>query len=204
MDHSSLCIASVFAVLLLSGSLAEGATLFSQLTNSLTVSVAGAQNSSPDGTRAGTDELYVTWGLSSTAGVDDSSYKTVELRLCFGPQSQADRAWRKTNDILSKDKTCLFGIGSPQPYTPAGNTTVWLVGKEIPFAHYFVRAYALDTSGEKVAYGQSSNAQKTSNLFTIEPISGRHASIDIAAGVFSAFSVVSLFGFFFYEKMRAK
>ncbi|KAI5062126.1 hypothetical protein GOP47_0022665 [Adiantum capillus-veneris] len=121
MDQSSLCIASLLAVVLLSGNLhADGATLFSQLTNALTVSVAGTQNSSQvNGTRAGTDELYVTWALSSAAEVDDSTYKTVELRLCFGPPSQIDRAWRKTNDVLSKDKTCLFDIGSPQPYTPA-------------------------------------------------------------------------------------
>ncbi|KAH7294829.1 hypothetical protein KP509_27G020700 [Ceratopteris richardii] len=156
------------------------------------------------GTKAGADELFVTWALSSAAQVDDSSYKTVELKLCFGVPSQIDRPWRKTNNVLSKDKTCGFNIGSPQPYNRAGNTINWLVRKEIPFAHYFVRAYVLDSAGEKVAYGQSSNAQRTSNLFRIEAISGRHASIDIAAAVFSAFSVISLLGFFFYEKTSTR
>ncbi|KAH7294824.1 hypothetical protein KP509_27G020500 [Ceratopteris richardii] len=204
MDLAILRVVPFIMLVHMSSIMAEGATLFSELSNSLTVSVTGADNTSPNGTKAGADELLVTWALNSAAQVDDSSYKTVELKLCFGAPSQVDRAWRKTNDILSKDKTCGFKIASPQPYNRAGNTTKWLVGKEIPFAHYFVRAYVLDSAGEKVAYGQSSNAQRTSNLFTIEPISGRHASIDIAAAVFSAFSVISLFGFFFYEKMSKR
>lgn len=195
----------MFGLVLLSCFIAEGATLFSELSHTLVVSVTGAQNSSANGTRAGSDELHVTWALNSTAlnGAVDSTYKTVELKLCFGAPSQVDRAWRKTHDSLSKDKTCLFDIAS-QPYTPAGNSVVWAVTKEIPSAYYFVRAYALDSAGEKVAYGQTSNALRTSNLFTIEAISGRHTSIDVAAGVFSAFSIVSLFGFFFYEKYAAK
>ncbi|KAH7438437.1 hypothetical protein KP509_04G014800 [Ceratopteris richardii] len=159
---------------------------------------------SSQGTKAGTDELFVTWVLNSTVQVDDSAYRSVELKLCFGAPSQIDRRWRKTNDILSKDKSCGFDVGSPQPYQRAENSTVWIVGNDIPFAQYFVRAYVLDSAGEKVAYGQSSNAQRTSNLFIVQPISGRLASIDIAAAVFSAFSVLSLFGFLLYEKMSAK
>ncbi|KAH7438433.1 hypothetical protein KP509_04G014600 [Ceratopteris richardii] len=205
MDLLVLRVSSLLMfVLLMLCILAEGATLFSELSESLAVYVTGADNSSPNGTKAGTNELFVTWALNSTAQVDDSAYRSVELKLCFGAPSQIDRRWRKTNDILSKDKSCSFDIGSPQPYQRAGNSTVWIVGNDIPFAQYFVRAYGLDSAGEKVAYGQSSNAQRTSNLFTVEPISGRRASIDIAAAVFSAFSVLSLCGFFLYEKMSAK
>ncbi|KAJ4712434.1 High-affinity nitrate transporter [Melia azedarach] len=35
-------------------------------------------------------------------------------------------------------------------------------------------------------------------------ITGRHVSLDITSVCFSAFSVVSLFGFFFLEKRKAK
>lgn len=115
-----------------------------------------------------------------------------------------DRSWRKTNDLLSKDKTCTIDIAT-QPYTgAAGNSTTWTVGKAVPEATYFVRAYAMDASGEKVAYGQTTNKNKTSDLFVVEPISGRHVSIDIAAGVFSAFSVITLFSFFFLERRKFK
>lgn len=198
-------VIGVFALVLLACVVAEGATLFSQLSHTLVVSVVGAQNASANGTRAGSDELYITWSANSTAltGAADGAYKTVELKLCFGAPSQVDRGWRKTQDLLSKDKTCLFDIAS-QPYTPAGNSVTWVVTKEIPSAQYFVRAYVLDAAEEKVAYGQTANAQRTSNLFSIEAISGRHKSIDIAAAVFSAFSIISLFGFFFYEKYTAK
>lgn len=201
-----LKMAFLFSSVLLSGFLAEGATLLSMLNRTLTVSVTGLnQNSSANGTKAGSGQLHVTWGLNASAikPGGDALYKTVELKLCFGAPSQVDRAWRKSNDVLSKDKTCLFAIAS-QPYTSAGNTSVWTVTKDVPFAHYFVRAYVVDTSGAKVAFGQSTNKEKTSNLFTIDPITGRHVSIDIAAAVFSAFSVLSLFGFFFMEKHFAK
>lgn len=196
-------VACVFALVLLSCLIAEGATLFSQLSHTLEVSVTGAQNLSANGTKAGSDELYITWSLNATSGADDSAYKTVELVLCFGAPSQLDRGWRKSHDSLSKDKSCSFDLAS-QPYTPAGNSAVWAVTKDIPTAYYFVRAYALDSAGEKVAYGQTSSALRTTNLFAIEAVSGRHTSIDIAAGVFSAFSILSLFGFFFYEKYAAK
>ncbi|KAK1314319.1 hypothetical protein QJS10_CPA06g01219 [Acorus calamus] len=60
----------------------------------------------------------------------------------------------------------------------------------------FHRAYALDASGAEAGYGQTTDAKKLANLMEVRRISGRHASIDIAAGCFSAFSVVSLAGFF--------
>lgn len=132
-----------------------------------------------------------------------SAYSAVEARLCFGAVSQVDRAWRKTNDLLSKDKTCLFHMTS-QPFTPTGNNASWTVTKEVPFAHYFVRVYVTNAAKEKIAYGQTSDAKRTTNLFTIEPITGRHASIDIAAAVFSAFAVISLFGFYFLEKRGSR
>lgn len=201
-----LKMAFLFSSVLLSGFLAEGANLFSLLNRTITVSVTmDNQNTFMSVIKAGTDQLHVTWGLNASAVKpgDDASYKTVYLKLCFGPQSQVDRSWRKSSDVLSKDKTCLFDI-TTQPYTSTGNTAVWTVAKDVPSGHYFVRAYVADTSGETVAFGQSTNKEKTINLFTIESISGRHASIDIAAGVFSAFSVVSLFTFYFMEKHFAK
>ncbi|KAH7294830.1 hypothetical protein KP509_27G020800 [Ceratopteris richardii] len=144
------------------------------------------------------------WVLNTTAQADDSAYRTVELKLCFGAPSQVDRAWRKTNEILPP-RTKPAGSTSAH----ASSTTVqemqlsgWWERRSL--SYYFVRAHVLDSAGEKVAYGQNSNAKRTSNLFTLEPISGRHASIDIAAAVFLAFSVISLFGFFFYEKISAE
>ncbi|KAK7389136.1 hypothetical protein VNO78_23968 [Psophocarpus tetragonolobus] len=155
---------------------------------------------------AGVDKITVTWALNKTlpAGTD-SAYKTIKLKLCYAPISQHDRAWRKTEDDLSRDKTCQHKIVA-KPYD-ASNKTVqrfeWLIERDVPQATYFVRAYAFDSNDAEVAYGQSTDA-KNSNLFEIDAITGRHSSLDICSVCFSAFSVLSLFFFFFIEKRKAK
>ncbi|MCO5550530.1 hypothetical protein L7F22_027557 [Adiantum nelumboides] len=188
----------LLSCLLLCGQLAHGLTKFSELAKSLIVNYE-AQN----GTKAGLGQINIKWSLDTAVLSADNAnaldYKTVNVKLCFGKISQVDRAWRKTNDLLAKDKTCLHDMGK-QNFTAAGNTLTYTVLKEVPFAHYFIRAYVLNSAAEKIAYGQTS----PTDLFTIEPITGRHASIDIAAGVFSAFAVLSLFGFYFAEKKISK
>ncbi|XP_022736947.1 high-affinity nitrate transporter 3.2 [Durio zibethinus] len=154
--------------------------------------------------KAGEDKITVTWGLNQSfpAGTD-SAYKTIKVRLCYAPISQVDRAWRKTDDNLSKDKTCQFNIVK-RPYSNGNQTLEWTIEREVPTATYFVRAYALDANGNEVAYGQNTDAKKSTNLFDIQAITGRHVSLDIASVCFSVFSVVSLMGFFIAEKRRAR
>lgn len=146
----------------------------------------------------------MTWSLNQTlpAGTD-STYKTVKVKLCYAPISQVERAWRKTHDHLTKDKTCQHKIVA-QPYKASNNSVEWIVERDVPTATYFIRVYAYDSEGHEVAYGQTTNAQKNTNLFEVEAITGRHVSLDIAAVCFSAFSVVSLFGFFYMEKRKAR
>ncbi|KAH7428046.1 hypothetical protein KP509_10G072800 [Ceratopteris richardii] len=200
--YSHFAIGLLLCSVMLCGHLSQGLQRFSELKNSLILEYV-AKN----GTKAGEGTISVTWKLDtaavSAADAAFADYKNVHIKLCFGAVSQVDRAWRKTNDLLSKDKTCPYEMGA-QPYTPEGGSITWTVTKEIPFAFYFIRAYVTNTAKEKIAYGQTSNKQRTTNLFTIEPITGRHASLDIAAAVFSAFSVISLFGFYFGEKRFIK
>ncbi|GFP90587.1 high-affinity nitrate transporter 3.1, partial [Phtheirospermum japonicum] len=100
--------------------------------------------------------------------------------------------------------TCQHKIVS-RPYSHSGNNKlIYTVQKDIPTATYFVRAYALDAHGIQMAYGQTTNAQKSTNLFGIQAITGRHVSLDIASVCFSGFSILSLFGFFYMEKRKAK
>nr|CAN71077.1 hypothetical protein VITISV_021663 [Vitis vinifera] len=154
--------------------------------------------------KSGEDKITVTWGLNQSypAGTD-SAYKTVKVKLCYAPISQVDRAWRKTVDHLTKDKTCQHKIVS-QPYKASNNSVEWTIEKDVPTATYFIRAYAYDAEDQEVAYGQTTDAHKTTNLFGIEAITGRHASLDIAAVCFSAFSVISLCGFFWVEKRKSR
>ncbi|XP_021897995.1 high-affinity nitrate transporter 3.2-like [Carica papaya] len=177
-----------------------GNTLFSSLKKTLQV------NASPkngDVLKVG-EKMTVTWGLnqSAPAGVD-STYKKVEVKLCYAPISQVDRPWRKTEEELSKDRTCQFKIVE-RPYIKKLQTFEWTIERDVPFATFFVRAYALDAAGQEVAFGQTTDDHKTTNLFQIHSITGRHVSLDIASVCFSVFSVVSLFVFFYLEKRKGK
>ncbi|XP_061364881.1 high-affinity nitrate transporter 3.1-like [Gastrolobium bilobum] len=181
-----------------------GNVLFSSLKRTIDVTVSSKQGQV---LVAGFDKITVTWALNKTlpAGTD-SAYKTIKAKLCYAPISQQDRAWRKTVDNLSRDKTCQHMVVA-RPYD-ASNKTLhsfeWLIERDVPTATYFVRAYALDSNAVEVGYGQTTDAKKTTNLFEIQAISGRHASLDICSICFSAFSVLSLFMFFFIEKRKSK
>nr|GLL49983.1 high-affinity nitrate transporter-activating protein 2.1-like [Ipomoea trifida] len=166
--------------------------LFSSLPQTLVVSASPKQGQV---LKAGEDSITLTWGLNQSyeRGIDES-YKITKVKLCYAPESQADRAWRKTVDDLKKDKTCQFSMVE-RPYTTHQNQSFeWMIETDVPTALYFVRAYAYDSAGNEVAYGH------TIALFNIQAISGRHLSLDIAAACFSAFALVSVFGFFFAEK----
>lgn len=154
--------------------------------------------------KAGEDKITVNWALNKTfAAGTDSAYKTIKVKLCYAPVSQEQRAWRKTKDELSKDKTCQFKIVA-RPYSASNQSFEWTVERDVPLGTYFIRAYAYNAEDTEVAFGQTTDGQKKSNLFGIQAISGRHASLDIISICFSAFSVVSLVGFFIAEKRRAK
>ncbi|CAN6713775.1 unnamed protein product [Malus baccata var. baccata] len=180
-----------------------GIVLFSSLKDSLLVTASHTENQV---LKAGIDKLTVSWGLNQSyeAGTD-STFKTIKVNLCFAQVSQVDRGWRKTVDNLAKDKTCLVKIVE-RPYTSnkSNDSFDWIIERDVPGATYFVRAYAFNAAGQQVAYGQTTDAKKTANLFVVEGITGRHLSLDITSVAFSAFSVLSLACFFIAEKRRAK
>jgi hypothetical protein len=202
MAAHRLVVASLFLCCL--AEICYGKVLFSSLKRTLDVTASPKQGQV---LLSGVDKISGTWALNKTfpAGTD-SSYKTIKLKLCYAHISQLDRAWRKTVDDLSKDKTCQHKMLA-MPYNAANKTVhtfEWLIERDVPQATYFVRAYAFDSSDVQVAYGQSTNANKSSNLFEINAISGRHVSLDICSVCFSAFSVLSLGVFFYIEKRKGK
>ncbi|KAK1357888.1 High-affinity nitrate transporter [Heracleum sosnowskyi] len=154
--------------------------------------------------KAGEVNMTVTWSFNKTfPDGTDSAYKTVKVKLCYAPISQKDRGWRKTEDELKKDRTCQHKIVT-KPYSASTNSFTWAIARDIPSATYFVRAYVFDAKDKEVAYGQATDAAKKTNLFEVEAITGRHASLDIASVCFSIFAIVSLAGFFYLEKRKAR
>uniref|UniRef100_A0A0D3F750 High-affinity nitrate transporter n=1 Tax=Oryza barthii TaxID=65489 RepID=A0A0D3F750_9ORYZ len=142
--------------------------------------------------------VTVTWSLNTSepAGAD-AAFKSVKVKLCYAPASRTDRGWRKASDDLHKDKACQFKV-TVQPYAAGAGRFDYVVARDIPTASYFVRAYAVDASGTEVAYGQSS----PDAAFDVAGITGIHASLKVAAGVFSTFSIAALAFFFVVEKRK--
>ncbi|CAO2840560.1 unnamed protein product [Amaranthus hypochondriacus] len=174
-----------------------GKVMFSHLANTLKVST------SPKGKvdlKAGVDSITITWGLNKNGSkVDTKSYKNIEVKLCYSKESQKDRPWRKTEEELDRDKTCQFSVLKKE-YNVTTDSFTYKVKKDVPTAHYFVRVYVRDgPDGKQIAYGQTNAVD-----LNVTGISGRSSSIDIAASVFSTFSVVSLAFFFYLEKKKAK
>ncbi|KAF6137186.1 hypothetical protein GIB67_030950 [Kingdonia uniflora] len=182
-----------------------GTVLFSSLKRTLLLQVTPKPG---DVLKAGEDKITVTWSMNQSFPVGtDEAYKTVKVKLCFAPISQVDRAWRKTKAELKKDKTCQFKIfvGSYELSSKKTQQSFdYSIAKNVPTATFFVRIYAYNAEDHEVAFGQTTDATKKTNLFTIESITGRHTSIDIAAGCFSAFSIFALLGFFIAEKRRGR
>ncbi|CAN8306641.1 unnamed protein product [Cochlearia groenlandica] len=154
---------------------------------------------------AGKDKLTITWKLTSTA-TKESEFKTIKIKLCYAPASQVDRPWRKTHNELFKDKSCPHKIVSKayDNTVETGQSFDYTLERDIPTGTYFVRAYAVDANGHEVAFGQSTDETKKDNLFSVQAISGRHKSLDIASVCFSVFSVLALVVFFVNEKRKAK
>uniref|UniRef100_A0A2P2IU67 High-affinity nitrate transporter n=1 Tax=Rhizophora mucronata TaxID=61149 RepID=A0A2P2IU67_RHIMU len=202
MAARGLLLASVLLSFL--ASFCHGNVHFSSLSQTLLVTASPKPGQV---LKAGVDRINLTWGLNQTLSAGtDSTYKTIKVKLCYAPISQVDRGWRKTEDNLSKDKTCQFTIVAG-PYNSAdrdAQTREWTIERDVPTATYFVRAFAYDSQGQEVAYGQTTDAHKATNLFEVHAISGRHVPLDIASACFSAFSIVTLFGFFLHDKRKAK
>ncbi|TVU29417.1 hypothetical protein EJB05_20982, partial [Eragrostis curvula] len=146
---------------------------------------------------AGPGTVTVAWKPNATAQAPAGA-ATVKVELCYAPVSRKDRGWRKADDDLSKDKSCQFKV-TDQEYETGTGSFVYHVARDIPSASYFVRAYVLDGSGKYVGYGQTDAANGD---FEVAGITGITTPIKVAAGVFSAFSVVSLAFFFVLENRK--
>ncbi|RID40629.1 hypothetical protein BRARA_J00661 [Brassica rapa] len=183
--HKILFASLLICLLIQSSHAATKERLFSDLEKSaLEVTATPSRVGEGVVLAAGVDKLSITWKVSSTA-TKEPEFKAIKVKLCYAPASQIS-SW------------------SYDPAMKAGQSFDYTLERDIPTGTYFVRAYAVDTKDHEVAFGQSTNEDKTTNLFSVQAISGRHKSLDIASVCFSVFSVVALLVFFVNEKRKAK
>ncbi|KAL2631790.1 hypothetical protein R1flu_016476 [Riccia fluitans] len=176
--HSLLL--SFLAFLVFAVGTANGGVLFSSLPRTLQIDARiQSLNATTGVAKAGVDELRILWGLDTTLdpSVDDN-YVDVKLGFCYAPESQKDRPWRKNHDDLHKDKTCQVEISAYSWYAADGLPLVWSLGKDVPGGSYFVRIYALDADGKELAYGQTTDRNKSTNLITSPDAGGSYFPTD--------------------------
>lgn len=188
--------------------------IFGTLSKTLVVNASiNGQPISVDGTsemKYGLDNLTITWALNSSFAGKDADYKQVFFKLCFGAKSAIDRPWRKNNVDLRKSKTCKYSI-KRFTYNASGGSLVYRAVDTIPDASYFVRAFVLNTTDREagpadhaVAFGQTTDVNRTKSLFHVIGFSGRNKGITIFTICFSVVSYATLIGYFLVERSRKK
>lgn len=124
-------------------------------------------------------------------------FRKAHVKLCYGPASTVNRGWRKAIDDIELDRQCHKKI-IDVPWQ--NGFAVYKLSENIPGAFYRLRIYAIDESGDPIAFGQNTVQQ----LFYVIPISGRSTGLDVAIGVLSAVSGLTLAGYFLREQMIKK
>jgi hypothetical protein len=147
------------------------------------------------------ETILLRWSPLPTAAAAAKvpSFKTAHVKMCYGPASTVNRGWRKAIDDISLDRQCHRKI-IDVPWTNGTSTATYELSEDLPGAYYRFRIYALNSTGQVVAYGQTN----TSSIFTVIPITGRSTGLDVAVGVLSAVSGLTLAGYFLREQSQKK
>lgn len=158
----------------------------------------------------GTDRVGISWALNQTFAGNDTNYKQVFLKLCYGAPSAVNRPWRKNDPDLRISKTCKYGI-KRFSYNSSGGSYIYYVPDNIPTGVYFVRAFVLNTTDREavpadnaVAFGQTTDSTRTANLFHVQGYMGTNTGIVAFTIGFSVLSYATLFGYFFMERAMKK
>lgn len=132
---------------------------------------------------------------------------TISLMSCYAPVSTANRAWRKAEPVINKDKQCNTGEAtSGKPFAtglPTGTGSfTWTPGPNTPPATYFIQLLEIVAdSGSDPTYAAMG---RSPGQYTIIPINSTPGWLLALTGVFCAIGPVVLAGFFIVEKVIKK
>ena len=131
--------------------------------------------------------------ITVTTTENTADWSTVTLRLCYAPESQKDRKWRKTKDNFKKNTQCKQpGLAKIAKLDwPTGTTSLTHTFKpdeNVAEGIYFVEAFAQDANKNYLAKGNS----KEKAFFKIIGWEAVDSGLIAAAAILSALSWTSL------------
>jgi High-affinity nitrate transporter accessory len=135
----------------------------------------------------------INYAVNTTTPANATS--TINLKACFGPQSSANRAWRKPNPVIVDDKSCSTKITTGLP--PTGNFTYTVTTRLAP-AVYRIQALEICPGNVACSMGASAAYFQT---YTIDATPGWLMAM---AGCFAALGPLSLVAFFVWEQYMKK
>lgn len=154
--------------------------------------------------QAAKDSVLIHYSVLPSATLPQQA-TNITIQACYSNFSQIDRAWRKSNPLISKDKSCPFKI-LPAPgklaFSPLGGNATWKVPATVPVGTYYIRVYAMcktPTGLSPCGLGQS-----LPGFFQVNKINSTPAGL--VGGTIGAMFLgpFTLFAYFCYERMSRK
>ncbi|KAF6262132.1 hypothetical protein COO60DRAFT_674518 [Scenedesmus sp. NREL 46B-D3] len=147
------------------------------------------------------DKLQVTAALKETPlkTIDDLTPKRFVIKACYTKPSAVDRPWRKSNDVIDKDKSCPFIIRS-QELVGSNYTVEWPIPANMTKAAWYATVLVQCENGTLNSYCQFDNTLDK-NYFGTNIINSTPTSMIIATAICAAIGPLFLAGYFIKDFM---
>jgi hypothetical protein len=150
------------------------------------------------------DKLQVTATLTSSPlkTIDNLPAKKVVFRACYTKPSIADRPWRKSNNVIDKDKSCPFTMKS-MDINGTSYTVEWPIPKGMTRAAFYTQVMVQCMNGTEPAFCQY-DTTKNQTYFGATMIDGTPKGMIVATAVCSAIGPLFLGSYFIKDMLSRK
>uniref|UniRef100_A0A383VNL4 High-affinity nitrate transporter n=1 Tax=Tetradesmus obliquus TaxID=3088 RepID=A0A383VNL4_TETOB len=152
------------------------------------------------------DKLQVTAALKGKTlkTIDDLTPKRVVIKACYSKPSATDRPWRKSNDVIDKDKSCPFVIKSTELNVSSTSYSIdWPIPKNMTKAAWYATVLVLCENGTLNSYCQFDNTVNKT-YFGTNIINSTPTSMIIATAVCASIGPLFLASYFIKDFMGRK
>ncbi|KAF8071332.1 NRT3.2 [Scenedesmus sp. PABB004] len=142
------------------------------------------------------DKLQVTAALKAAPlrTIDNLPPTRIVVKACYTKPSSTDRPWRKSNDVIDKDKSCPFIIKSAE-LNATSFTFDWPIPKNMTKAAWYASVLVQCTNGTLTSFCQADNT-KNATYWGTTIINSTPPGMVVATAVCSAIGPLFLGGYF--------